>query len=310
MNKKQTSMFQSHLYGIESGIYRRRSTKTRVSIAPLWNWKKWSVITCSAVLAFQSHLYGIERGQELSNLRFADRFNRTFMELKVLLIFAKEFQIPSFQSHLYGIESWKGFRKKNLLMGFNRTFMELKEERKYWILHGSKVSIAPLWNWKTCLEYLRKSDGSFNRTFMELKVVRMIWRLSWFGFQSHLYGIESHHKQDLAKDLRVSIAPLWNWKIAPRTEVAEEVFVSIAPLWNWKRPIPLKPSTMRLFQSHLYGIERAEGGHPCRGRCKFQSHLYGIERYSCVVERGRILVSIAPLWNWKLKGELVELWSM
>ena len=51
------------------------------------------------------------------------------------------------------------------------------------------------------------------------------------------------------------------------------------------------------FQSHLYGIERNIGAEGGVGVVVFQSHLYGIESKVDEQVTGRILVSIAPLWN-------------
>ena len=139
------------------------------------------------------------------------RFNRTFMELKVLI---REWSLlpMEFQSHLYGIESLRLFCKPSRLLvsiaplwnwkkiytalhavhdGFNRTFMELKVHAVYHKVQGAHVSIAPLWNWKFPLfRLLNRTDG-FNRTFMELKGNTNRVRAVSALFQSHLYGIES-----------------------------------------------------------------------------------------------------------------------
>ena len=52
-------------------------------------------------------------------------FNRTFMELKLLLTIKKYFY-DLFQSYLYGIEIMVLVFSANSVVGFNRTFMELK----------------------------------------------------------------------------------------------------------------------------------------------------------------------------------------
>ncbi len=70
-----TSMFQSHLYGIESDALRRQ-----VGIQ----------------IGFQSHLYGIESDVGAARQRERHRFNRTFMELKVRYPLMVRFSILSF----------------------------------------------------------------------------------------------------------------------------------------------------------------------------------------------------------------------
>ena len=74
--------FQSHLYGIESEI-----GSTEIHMLSL----------------FQSHLYGIESQITVRWRVLPNRFNRTFMELKVLCP-CGVLPISPFQSHLYGIE--------------------------------------------------------------------------------------------------------------------------------------------------------------------------------------------------------------
>ena len=142
-----SSLFQSHLYGIESHdtdrtfciIHRFNRTfmelkdccsnsamrASLVSIAPLWNWKSirkgLNNLDWCVSIAPLWNWKAIVRGE---NFRLSC-FNRTFMELKV---FFNLFVVNDlgFQSHLYGIES-EGIHK---LIGIGI------------------VSIAPLWNWK------------------------------------------------------------------------------------------------------------------------------------------------------------------
>ena len=57
--------FQSHLYGIESDAVCAHRQGGGVSIAPLWNWKTWSLETSTTARRFQSHLYGIESTHRL-----------------------------------------------------------------------------------------------------------------------------------------------------------------------------------------------------------------------------------------------------
>ena len=146
----------------------------------------------------------------------------------------------------------------------------------------------------------RSSRVCFNRTFMELKAKGFTDALHHdIKFQSHLYGIESGNQRIFpCMALKVSIAPLWNWKQRSppacaalsgfnRTFMELKVtfrlthllrsYVSIAPLWNWKEVAALSLIDQHAFQSHLYGIERFHTGIVCK-RCP---------------------VSIAPLWNWK-----------
>ena len=75
-------------------------------------------------------------------------FNRTFMELKVVLKLVVGIAVAVFQSHLYGIESQLYQLYSTEPDCFNRTFMELKEILVISATFASTVSIAPLWNWK------------------------------------------------------------------------------------------------------------------------------------------------------------------
>ena len=167
---------------------------------------------------FQSHLYGIERGLLHDNGLSGHGFNRTFMELKdicQLSVYVKS----KFQSHLYGIESWQN---KGRHSGDGVSIAPL------WNWKGGAwpqsiasrwVSIAPLWNWKCRSSIAWNHHRCFNRTFMELKVNMSTMGDVAASFQSHLYGIESLCGDSTdAEQVKVSIAPLWNWKLkAPTT---------------------------------------------------------------------------------------------
>ena len=249
--QRPLSLFQSHLYGIESCPWMDCNAVPSVSIAPLWNWKK---------------------GETLPSLK-CNSFNRTFMELKVdggIWIRHGE----EFQSHLYGIESvlpfnklksllvsiaplwnWKDYRErfKAEYIRFNRTFMELKVPITIIIRCPITVSIAPLWNWKTNLnDVIDIILAGFNRTFMELKEKK---------------------RRKKYPSMEVSIAPLWNWKRRQEERLVEqELFQShlygIESLyWNdeeladdgfnrtfmeLKATRLQQPYMAAMFQSHLY----------------------------------------------------------
>ena len=142
--------FQSYLYGIEISFtpglssnimfcFNRTFMELKflqlpsypccrcVSIVPLWNWNGLAGCVIRLLLLFQSYLYGIEM-IAVYILQAAEvvRFNRTFMELKLLV--------------------YHGRSRRTRC--FNRTFMELK-----FPLHPAChqtscfVSIVPLWNW-------------------------------------------------------------------------------------------------------------------------------------------------------------------
>ena len=145
----------------------------------------------------------------------------------------------------------------------------------------SCVSIAPLWNWKPwyCLRFLCVS--CFNRTFMELKVWTFFAQISVLMFQSHLYGIESVAPVVPADSIQVSIAPLWNWKVV--------AMPSQARTQSFNRTFMELKESNKTFETNLR---------------KFQSHLYGIESCCALRYFTTDLVSIAPLWNWKLVAQL------
>ena len=141
-------------------------------------------------------------------------------------------------------------------------------------------------------------------------------------FQSHLYGIESAVSWQRSTCHWVSIAPLWNWKMlakimrASKPECFNRTFMELkdkrkqAAIARWRFQSHLygieSRSSMPMtckgmpFQSHLYGIERCGRAICTPPFFSFQSHLYGIERgWRQGKPRWRV-VSIAPLWNWKL----------
>ena len=166
-------------------------------------------------------------------------------------------------------------------VGFNRTFMELKGGRRKKSTCRYVVSIAPLWNWKWLLMKSNNYRKSFNRTFMELKGDEILI-LHWRGC--------------------VSIAPLWNWKLSMTPMWSMSPFVSIAPLWNWKRiPVFLIRYNNQCFNRTFMELKVGLNG-SVQGRSLFQSHLYGIERTRRRVAMRAAFVSIAPLWNWKVRG--------
>ena len=151
-------------------------------------------------------------------------------------MYVSRVSVPSlFQSHLYGIESQIWCNIPAARHCFNRTFMELKDLLQFLSAKGIRVSIAPLWNWK------------------------------------------SRWKTQTCVGCAVSIAPLWNWKRKRWSGLIILTVVSIAPLWNWK----CSTTTWLITAT------------------RFQSHLYGIERSIISPQTKQVVVSIAPLWNWK-----------
>ena len=249
-----TNTFQSHLYGIERMITARVLWFVEVSIAPLWNWKKFGVrwagcrvpvsiaplwnwkSRCGRSRAshhpFQSHLYGIESDVGLILHLCHFRFNRTFMELKEI---SNHFNLQHnlFQSHLYGIES----------------------DNFQFVKRVALVSIAPLWNWKNGW-YVKPNDGYLFQSHLYgiESVVEEPPQRCEIVFQSHLYGIErTKHLEQCCRYL-VSIAPLWNWKkMTPFTFFSSQSFNRTFMELKVRYPLMVRFSI--LFQSHLYGIE-------------------------------------------------------
>ena len=98
-----------------------------------------------------------------------ESFNRTFMELKSIFMFALR-TCAEFQSYLYGIEIGLFELKPQTWTSFNRTFMELKcaNDGKF------KSNYAGFQSYLYGIEivagaYNEKPLQRFNRTFMELK---------------------------------------------------------------------------------------------------------------------------------------------
>ena len=98
--------FQSHLYGIESVALCAPFCWCSVSIAPLWNWKRWWAWWTSASTRFNRTFMELKVGSSFFAHTATFRFNRTFMELK------DTFRLWTRNKH----------------QCFNRTFMELKVE--------------------------------------------------------------------------------------------------------------------------------------------------------------------------------------
>ena len=269
-----------------------------VSIAPLWNWKLGTQLTRQRLRQFQSHLYGIERRTEgeghthlgafQSHLygierrlvegerRFFGRFNRTFMELKVIQ--RLEIVAPLWVS-IAPLWNWKkaNITTRTVFYSFNRTFMELKDGKKTVTSVGRSVSIAPLWNWKRRQRWDVQQGESFNRTFMELKDVLPSALENSVLFQSHLYGIESEGGAQDCNGTRVSIAPLWNWKRTNRRQTLVLPSFNHTFLELKAGRAPDMGTTRVTFQSHLYGIESDIHATNAHATSMFQSHLYGIE---------------------------------
>ena len=152
-----------------------------VLIVPLWNWN----VFCLFFLPGNKS------------------FNRTFMELKWLIIHfsccihiqvlivplwnwnGSNVQSFSWRSIVLIVPLWNwnpsSTTKREQSWCFNRTFMELKlafiiaaAEEVSWVL------IVPLWNWNYEDGAVINGGYSFNRTFMELKFV-ILCRLDLVG---------------------------------------------------------------------------------------------------------------------------------
>ena len=234
---KSSSVFQSHLYGIESANVFQRLGVHRVSIAPLWNWK-----ATRTELGQYQHCFNrtfMELKVSFSPLPWyvCMCFNRTFMELKVLLpvpVFPARY---SFNRTFMELKVYCTTHARGSPQSFNRTFMELKDGGEPDAPLPYDVSIAPLWNWKSVEPWEGLERGAF---------------------QSHLYGIERLLRFSSSAGMTVSIAPLWNWKLGMawsratasrfqshlygiesqyEVQALAHLKVSIAPLWNWKYAI-------------------------------------------------------------------------
>ena len=114
---------------------------------------------------------------------------------------------------------------------------------------------------------------------MELKAASGSLACHCWAFQSHLYGIE-----------RVMSV----YRSADRCHRFNRTFMELKETWFDKN------KTLRVFQSHLYGIEsdelNAHGLHPVGFNRTFME-LKDTGKWKDEVEQ---LVSIAPLWNWKI----------
>ena len=122
-----------------------------------------------------------------------------------------------------------------------------------------------------------RAPGCFNRTFMELKAENAAHANSAAEFQSHLYGIEREVCREYRRAQQVSIAPLWNWKVV--------VGYLLSGLRGFNRTFMELKASILLVLSWIP---------------RFQSHLYGIESIQVLIASAVvIIVSIAPLWNWK-----------
>ena len=298
--------FQSHLYGIESWyVYRCMSTRP-VFQSHLYGIESKSVrLAPSTHARFQSHLYGIEREIRRLFATKTDGFNRTFMELKVgSTSLASSSGV--FQSHLYGIESFvwdKNIFVKRVSIAPLWNWKQyssvapwpfvLFQSHLYGIESGSNiirkrwnmVSIAPLWNWKVFLVRLVLPVYCFNRTFMELKVVSICISLAGTWFQSHLYGIESLQGEGGRFSLSVSIAPLWNWKYHEGHE---------------------RPTRWRFNRTFMELKEVIKERYAVFPAC-FNRTFMELKEVNGIVHGQRHQVSIAPLWNWKIKGHFMHI---
>ena len=139
--------------------------------------------------------------------------NRTFMELKFVIVLREEAQAhvsiePLWNwnntfprritfTRLVSIEPlWNWNHKEvNPLCAaerINRTFMELKFGTSSALANNAAVSIEPLWNWNSLfVSYQKERNFCINRTFMELKYRSFKYTHSMKRrYQSNLYGIE------------------------------------------------------------------------------------------------------------------------
>ena len=242
------------------------------------------------------------------------------MELKDASVLSWVFYC-SFQSHLYGIERRKDGRREVFARVSIAPLWNWKPVHRLSRAVVCHVSIAPLWNWKTFVSVFIVCANCFNRTFMELKVegevnarllpnsfnrtfmeLKGAVRSRLFGvclFQSHLYGIESCMVVSVNGLVRVSIAPLWNWKChsqptTPHPQGFNRTFMELKVARMSAFILPVE------FQSHLYGIESTHVLLSSERVRWFQSHLYGIESRNGRAHHQEHDVSIAPLWNWKI----------
>ena len=123
----------------------------KVSIAPLWNWKKTSTLLDGQNSSFNRTFMELKVGLLALEIVKAIRFNRTFMELKAANV--------NYQQALENVSIAPLWNWKMRILGWLP---------RYW-----SVSIAPLWNWKLTKPSKVDMDVCFNRTFMELKVTNI-----------------------------------------------------------------------------------------------------------------------------------------
>ena len=121
-----------------------------VLIVPLWNW--------NAVIAAEP-------------IAGSMRFNRTFMELKLMIPCSFESKVIFVL--IVPLWNWNKVDTKTTVVEnncFNRTFMELKFVQMENVqIRLYQVLIVPLWNWNVTFADMFCLKLRFNRTFMELK---------------------------------------------------------------------------------------------------------------------------------------------
>ena len=117
-----------------------------VLIVPLWNWNNWCAIRqrfrpCVLIVP----LWNWNRSL-LQTCVLLLRFNRTFMELKLITITSSNRQT---QVLIVPLWNWNNFSDKLKInfFSFNRTFMELKWQTVLMLTTRYGVLIVPLWNW-------------------------------------------------------------------------------------------------------------------------------------------------------------------
>ena len=140
-----------------------------VSIAPLWNWKDWVRWKFVTFVCFNRTFMELKALIVINNEMWCLRFNRTFMELKEASIVLCVFWISCFNRTFMELKaigtSWTSFR-----LPFQSHLYGIESRRARWVSHHT---------------------NRFNRTFMELK-----------EGTREMYDLQ----------VAVSIAPLWNWK--------------------------------------------------------------------------------------------------
>ena len=133
------TMFQSHLYGIESQLSREKGWKEERFNRTFMELKGCCASAHRRAWPFQSHLYGIERPLTEWESQNAWVSIAPLWNWKLGMAWSRA-TASRFQSHLYGIES----------------------QYEVQALAHLKVSIAPLWNWKYAIwvgNYSAKGHG-------------------------------------------------------------------------------------------------------------------------------------------------------